>query len=129
MWNKYLGLPFLPDGRDREGLDCWGLVSLIYQEELGIYLPIHNGVFKDQTPETMLAISKLMRQERENWTKVSIPQQFDVLLLRTGKHAFHVSMVIDVDRMIHIEEGIDSVIERYTGPLWKQRIEGIYRYV
>lgn len=129
MWDKYIGIPFLRDGRDINGLDCWGLVSLIYQEELDIYLPLYNGVFKDKSPETMLEISRLMKEEREKWIKVQDPQEFDVLLLRTGRYAFHVSLVIDSENMIHVEEGINSVIEKYTGPLWKQRIEGIYRYV
>ena len=35
----YVGLPWLDGGRSADGADCWGLVRLVYERELGNALP------------------------------------------------------------------------------------------
>ena len=36
---KWLGTPHVYDGRDKQGIDCWGLVCAYYREVLGTELP------------------------------------------------------------------------------------------
>lgn len=36
---RYVGIPYRPCGRDHYGIDCYGLVCLVYREVLGIELP------------------------------------------------------------------------------------------
>jgi cell wall-associated NlpC family hydrolase len=39
MWaDQYVGLPFRKGGRDRTGLDCYGLVRLVLAEQAGVIL-------------------------------------------------------------------------------------------
>lgn len=39
MWaDPYVGLPFVKGGRDRAGLDCYGLVRLVLAEQAGVIL-------------------------------------------------------------------------------------------
>ncbi len=126
--NNYVGLPFKADGRTREGVDCYGLVCLVYKELHNIDLNPFTGIFVEQTPEKMIEIARIMNKDRDNWLRGDKPQTFDMVQLRTGRHAFHVGIMVDGKRMLHVEEGIDSVIESIRSPLWANRIEWIYRH-
>jgi cell wall-associated NlpC family hydrolase len=37
--NDYVGVPYVENGRDRDGWDCWGLVLAVYRDRLGLDLP------------------------------------------------------------------------------------------
>jgi len=37
--NDYVGVPYVVNGRDRNGWDCWGLVLAVYRDRLGVELP------------------------------------------------------------------------------------------
>ena len=126
--NKYVGLIFKPDGRDRSGVDCYGLICLVYKELHDINLNPFTGIFIKQDPETLLKIAEVMDKDRDNWLQGDKPQEFDMIQLRTGRHAFHVGIMINDKQFLHIEHGIDSVIENIDNPLWANRIDWIYRH-
>jgi len=130
MWtDDYIEIPFLPDGRDRNGCDCWGLVCLVYREKLGIELPEYKGVFEAQTIAQLKNVARVMEREKESWVRVEKPHEFDVVMIRSGAYAWHVGIVIDRRRMLHVMSGINSTVEEYTGMDWKNRIEEFRRYV
>jgi cell wall-associated NlpC family hydrolase len=130
MWtDDYIEIPFLPDGRDRNGCDCWGLVCLVYREKLGIELPEYKGVFEAQTIAQLKNVARVMEREKESWVRVEKPHEFDVAMIRSGAYAWHVGIVIDRRRMLHVMSGINSTVEEYTGMDWKNRIEEFRRYV
>ena len=37
--NDYVGVPYVENGRRRDGWDCWGLVVAVYRDQLAIDLP------------------------------------------------------------------------------------------
>jgi len=37
--NDYIGLPYRVNGRDRSGVDCYGLILLVARDRLGVELP------------------------------------------------------------------------------------------
>jgi cell wall-associated NlpC family hydrolase len=129
IWaGHYIGLPFLDHGRDRSGLDCWGLVRLVMAEQFSIALPSHSAEY-DRTTEVD-KISALIERESQKWKIVPTGREIcgDVIVLRVRGKPMHVGIVVGDRQMLHIERGIDSVIEKYSGPQWSDRIAGFYRY-
>ena len=41
--SNFVGIPHADLGRDRAGCDCYGLLRLVYAEDLGIALPSFTG--------------------------------------------------------------------------------------
>ncbi|MBU6475066.1 MAG: C40 family peptidase [Alphaproteobacteria bacterium] len=129
IWaGRYIGLPFKGHGRDRSGLDCWGLARLVMAEQFGLALPSHAEAYQ-RTTQTEL-IAELIAREAQKWKIVPSGQEQcgDVIVLRVRGRPMHVGLVLGDRQMLHIERGIDSVIERYNGPHWAERIAGFYRY-
>jgi len=126
--DEYINIPFQCDGRDRSGCDCYGLVCLVYKERLGIELPDYKGVFTDHDIATLRRVAKEMKSYKEKWQRVQTPQLYDVVMLRTGAYTWHVGLVLDNHRMLHVMTGINSVVEDYTGRYWGNRVEEFRRW-
>ena len=126
---QYLKLPFVDRGRDRAGLDCYGLVRLIYQEQRGILLPSyteHYATAEDQTEIVALARGEIATR----WKTIPITdvQLFDGVILRIAGQPIHFGMVLDEHYFIHTMRGVWSVLERWQSLAWQHRIVGAVRY-
>ena len=126
--DEYINIPFQCDGRDRSGCDCYGLVCLVYKEQLNIELPDFKGIFTDHDIATLRRVAKEMKSYKEKWQRVQTPQLYDVVMLRTGAYTWHVGLVLDNHRMLHVMTGINSVVEDYTGRYWGNRVEEFRRW-
>jgi cell wall-associated NlpC family hydrolase len=125
--DRYVGIPYRAGGRDFCGIDCWGLVRLVYDEELGIELPTYDGIFAGK--EDAHAAGEVMATESRKWQQVQRWQPFDVLLLRLGAGIpTHVAVYLGNGLMLHALDGADSTIERTDSLKWRKRIQGAYRH-
>lgn len=100
----YIGIPYKPGGRDRDGLDCWGLVHLIYSEQLATILPLVPGTVVDNH----LSISRDILLECKNgWAEVIAPTEFCGVEMtqRTIGHHAGVWTEADGGKIIHCWEG------------------------
>ncbi len=113
-------------GRDIDGLDCWGLVRLIYKDQFNIDLPSY--VDQYNADDTHSTLAELIAISKESWTKTDSPVVGDVLLLRAEGSLSHVGVVISPTHFIHVIEDVNVAIERYDQGKWKSRLEGAYRY-
>ena len=125
-WNDYITIPYKKMGRDKDGLDCWGLVRMIYKDQFDIELPSY--VDQYSADDTHDNLAELIAISKESWTKTDNPVVGDVLLLRAEGSISHVGVVISPTHFIHVIEDINVAIERYDQGKWKNRLEGAYRY-
>lgn len=125
---RYIGLPFREHGRDRAGLDCWGLVRLVMGEQYNLALPSFATSY-DRTTNAE-SIGRLIRRETRGWRAIELGHEDtgDVAVLRMRGEPMHVGVVLGDRQMLHIEQGIDSAIEHYDCLRWKDRVCGFYRY-
>jgi hypothetical protein len=52
---------------------------------------------------------------------------FDGVLMRNGRSLSHIGLVVEPGRLLHVVEGSESRIERYTAPPVSLRVAGFYR--
>lgn len=131
--DAYIGIPFEVKGRNYEGLDCWGLVRLIYKEMFNIDLPSFADKYIDLKDKALL--EKLYAKHSKNgegWTRVLKGQEMfgDVFLVPLVGINTHVCVCVEPGLMIHITEDINVTVEEYWNALWKKRFERatIYRH-
>lgn len=127
----YIGIYYSDKGRTRgEGVDCWGLVRLYYMEEFGIALPSYTECYP--SADEINEVAAHIENVKGLWEpiKYGSEQVGDVIIIRIKGQPTHVGVIIDSfrKRMLHSLKGHDSVIEKYTAPLWKNRVEGFVRH-
>ena len=128
----YIGLPYSVGGRTREGVDCWGLYQMIFNEQSGRTIPSYDGPVWGAEGTTGRDIGKACTAFAERFVPVLPGQEqvFDGIIIRLSGHPMHVGMVVDDGQMIHSIRGADSCVERYRpSMMWENRIVGFYRHV
>ncbi|WP_226781830.1 NlpC/P60 family protein [Oceaniglobus trochenteri] len=127
--NRFVGLPFAEFGRSREGADCWGLVSVIYREELNITLPDYLGY---GSVGDHGEIAALIEGAKTNalWVPVTgTAVAFDLAVFRRGRLPTHLGVVIRRGLMIHMAAGDCAKLADHTGGAWGNRFSGYWRHV
>lgn len=124
---KYVGIPFLSGGRDKRGVDCYGLVRLILNNEYGYDLPLlvntyDNALDISETGSLFQKYVPLLCGE-----KISKPEEKAVALLKMRGLPSHVALYAGDDFIIHAMSKNGVACERLSRPLLKSRIEGWYR--
>lgn len=127
---QYLNIPFVDKGRDRKGLDCYGLVRLVYQEQRMLTLPSYTESYT--TTADLEEIQALAQREfLARWRP--IPHEdarvFDGLVLRIDGDPIHFGLVLDDQWFLHTMRDIWSKPDRWKSLGWKHRVAQVMRYV
>lgn len=138
--SKYLGVPFVPQGFDLKGLHCWGLIWLVYREQLGVEL----NKYLAFTADDIKTASKLFHEDskKEPWHQYQGKlseyewKDFDVLVMasygdKEDKHRRyegHVGLVAGRKRILHTVSGVGSACIQADHPYVRNKILGVYRH-
>lgn len=126
-WTKYIGIPFVEKGRSDVGVDCWGLVKIIYEKEKGIILPSYEELY--ETTEDRDILSQTIQSESSaHWLNPEKPKEFDVIILDMRGLPMHVGIVTKDNHMIHCAKGINTAHENFTTMRWRHKVKGFARW-
>ena len=124
--DAYVGIPFLDGGRTRAGVDCWGLVRIVYEEEFGIALPLYDEGYEDTLDSA--SIEEIFDEERAAWAPVQVPRPGDAVMLRILSYPCHVGVVVDRRFFLHTMGVRDTCLQKLSAPEWQPRILAFYRH-
>jgi cell wall-associated NlpC family hydrolase len=131
-WTKeYVGIPFKDKGRGHEGVDCWGLCRLIWEDRFGLSLPDYLGTYgKSIDSKDVSRVISYNGPNSGSWNKIEKGKEVigDGVLLRIGGFPTHIGLVLSPGWMIHCINGKDSALERYDTMGWRHKVVGFYRH-
>lgn len=125
LYLDLVGVPFRPFGRTVKGLDCFGLVMLLYKRR-GIIVP--DVKYGDTDESRNKAITSA--ENLKGWEAVKQSPGVAVAFRKNGI-VQHCGVVIDDDRFIHSSEDHSGVvIGRFSrnGNFHRQMVAGFYDY-
>lgn len=122
LYSKLIGVPYKRNGRNLDGLDCLGLV-LYEHKQRGITLPDYI------TPNTDSMIYDMVMEEKQLFKELSKPENGCIVVFKVRSYSFHVGIMLDDIRFLHIIQHRNVCIEKLTHPFWKDRIEGFYKWI
>ena len=122
---KYLGIPYLHQGRGLDGLDCYGLIINIYKD-FGIPLiDINDDYNKDWSWQGR---DYFIENAHRQWQEIKEPKFLDMVIFKNGKGIMnHAGIMFDGNRFIHTCKA-GTVISRVNDFNKKQRLNGYYRF-
>jgi len=93
----YIGIPYKAGGREKDGLDCWGLVRLVYREEFGIDLPLVQGALSRET----------LLECKQGWFDIPEPIEYCGIEMTQRSVGHHAGLWTEADggKIIHCWEG------------------------
>ena len=124
---KYIGIPFVSNGRTMDGCDCYGLIRLILRNEYGKELPELSNDYSNAL--NLSETARLFEQKRPVIAaeKLSKPQEKAVVVITEHGVPAHVGIVAGGGYILHTGAKTGSVCQRETHPGLCGRIEGYYR--
>lgn len=131
-FNQFIEVPFTPDGRSFDGVDCYGLMWIIYKTLFKIELPRYDGFSTDKAVNHPEEVKKIIKEVTDrSWKPIEIgdEQVGDSIEIKILGESVHCGIVVRPQRdMIHVHKAINVTVERYNTGKWKHRIVRFYRH-
>lgn len=126
-FDRYVGLPWRAGGRDRAGVDCWGLVWLFYREQLGLEIPSYGGAY-DSGCDAAECGGLIAQNVPLDWREAKGFTPGAVAVINRLGQPCHVGIVAPGRRLLHIESAAQlSAIVPIGGSI-RRRLVGCYNW-
>jgi cell wall-associated NlpC family hydrolase len=126
---KYRSIPYKSKGRDFSGVDCLGLVALVYKHEKEILIPTYSAKYENANDVNLKSV--LNQTNLMGWKKVNSAKLLTVCLWELRKR-FHVGICVSEygNKMLHITELMEfAVIEDIPSKIFNEhRFRGFWEY-
>lgn len=102
----WIGVPHVYNGRDKNGIDCYGLLWMYYRDVLGIHLPDWSCA-----DSSRIWVARFMeKQVKERLNLISEPEDHCVGILKRCSAANHVGVVY-ANGFLHCIENATTVYQ------------------
>lgn len=126
--NDYIGLPYVSRGRSAEGVDCYGLVWLLFRNELGVELPDWRT-----DPKDLLDVARQLQEVVEteigvgHGEELTEPEDWAIVLVERSRAAHHMGIYL-AGGVIHALENVGVVYQSLSSFLALNRKVRYYRW-
>jgi cell wall-associated NlpC family hydrolase len=127
LWHSdYVGIPFQPNGRTREFVDCYGLICLIYREVFNIEIEEHAMAYDHCTRHSGNGSLIARGLANDSWEPHGRDEPGAVVVLKVGAHPCHCGVSIGDGMFIHSTQGKNTIVESLFSGRWRSRYDGAY---
>lgn len=122
-YGDLIGVQYKKSGRDKSGMDCYGLVKELY-DRMGRNLPDY------ATPDETSLIQQLISEERDkSFEELKEPKEGCIALFRIPPYTLHMGIVLKGgEKFIHILENRNVAIEKLNHRIWSKLLIGYYEW-
>lgn len=117
---KWLGKPYRTPLTEGVGFQCWQFAYQVMTEEFKSVIPDYSECSLEEA--SMKIITKL-----EEWNRIPEPEEGCLVILNVGEYV-HCGVMVDERKFIHILPNRESTIEDIEHRIWRNRIEGFYKW-
>jgi len=123
---KYIGIPFVSNGRTVSGCDCYGLVRLVLDNEYRLTLPELSDNYTNalNVQETSMLFKEHLPILAGK--KITTPEEKTVVVITEHGIAAHIGIFVGDGYILHTGIKTGSICQRNTHPALLGRIEGYY---
>lgn len=132
-YSDLIGVPFLQDGRDKSGMDCYGLSAEVFRrfgKEIGEYWccvedkekinAIYRGAMQN---------GKWREVDYKHGEEIPVPALIGLRFNAPAGVVNHTAVYIGEGKFIHTRERIGVCVDSINSMAWRRQIVGIYEYI
>ena len=116
---KWVGTPWLHQGRNHLGVDCIGLI-ICAARDLG--LTTFDTTAYGRAPD----YDYLLQACEANLTREVKAEPGHILVMRLSRFPQHFGVLVEPGRIVHARGDTGKVVETVMPAVWWRRVDGIY---